>query len=392
MFCSVKIKRMDMFKAFIILLGLSFMLVSCQEVDEMSSSDEVLNVEISNKRLDFQDVSTFFKLTSIEISSTTALRIGDYVEDFMYVDSLLLLVEHFSGKITAINLDGEIEWQLIKSTDDPKLFGSIGIVDFNESEKLVEVYDYRSLSFYRYGMKGDFVDRVRSDIDFSDRALFKDEGSLYDISDFVNRHYVEVGAYRFLALNTKGGVSFFNECKELDPNDVIFSDNNRFNSYGGKVYYQSEFMPYLSLCSIGSVDLKANVYFGYGENSQEVLENKSIKRKGSYIFKEGVPHITQAVIKEGDVYTTYYAGGGPGLFIGSAEQEKVNANYLMFKDVPLGKPGRYWNGYFLSKITVDEKKMFNSDRILGSSFYDEIIENRSIDNTSTAYTLSLLEF
>lgn len=307
-----------------------------------------------------QKCDDVFDLRIIDIDEKTSLLVGGTVRDFIPFKDKIVLIDQYANRLTAVDYNGKILWQLRGGEDAQASFTSMFTVRFNNYSKLIEVFDDIRFSVFRYDEFGNFVSKRLENIQFLDRIAVSEQEVLYDLN-FNPKAYLDDQrrAYDF-ALSSDGvDIRKFKRNDNYTPGYVAYVTHDNFNYVDGEVYHHKNFFDTINIVDRSGAVAAYTIRFDHGERSQDIITKAGSHDRVDYIAKESVPYIIQSVPIGNKVFSTYRNGKRKAFHVVDKNGGDVlNSFYLQHGDHIFFAPLVYRQGSFFSLLFDSQTKEF----------------------------------
>lgn len=383
-----------MLKLFVIIGSLAFFF-SCTPHNETTNQEglTIPSYLIDNSAVvSLQSCEDLFDLRVIELDEEASVLVGGAVRDFIPFADKVVLVDRHASRLTAVDFDGDILWQLKSQNTPLNSFSSIFTARLNPFNKLIEVFDDNSFSVYSFDESGKFVSKRKEVTSLLDRVAFSDVEVVYDLNFFPKAYLDPDGtAYDFARSSDGLNIVKFKKNGSFDPDDSAYVTFDNFNLVGDDIYHHKNFFDTINRVNIDAVEPIYTIKCKQGESAQEIMTNLGLNDKVSYIMKESVPFVIQSVPIEYKVYSTYRKGRRKGIHvIDERSVELVNAFYLRHEEHIFPAPIIYRDGYFFSMLfdsQLSEIKELKSNPEFPESFSADQVSSFSPDSDLEKLTL-----
>jgi len=387
------------FKASVVLLG--FVVHGCNADDRASQngvSSEFTDYQLTIESADeIANVANLFKdVAAIKLSPGVAEYVGS-IFHFFVVDSVgIVLVDEISRTITRLNNSGGIVWQISARSDDYRYFNSIEEFTFDQFNRRIIVYDDSRLFAYDLDGRPLGVEAV-SDFDYNQMVSLSREDVFYSTQGYINGGLSDKPKQLVWVKNGRIQKSFVEKVFQ-DPPFTFVGGMNEFNFLKGEVHYHAALRDSFYKIDFADVSPAFTFSFNSEESTDELMRDKMVARKLSYISKNNVPFVINLAADDDNVLVSYKKAKSNYVAILDREVNEwlLNNQYLRYHDLVFRAPSLYWNGYFLIMIPEYRVKHFSKipDNVTAvSEHWKEELEklDESYDGLG-AKTLYLLKY
>ena len=265
------IRRILFFQVLLVFL-LCVTVLSCQR--EPNSQAGLPHFVIENHKIrDKEDLSSHFQALTIEVDGATSARIPGVTRNFAYTDSTLFLIyPQRNNQIVAVDLDGNIKWDLVADSDPLTSFSSLSAYHFDLENQEINVFDDQKHRIYVYDFMGEHLRTEEIPTlyinDFfllpTGERLFSTNAMLNTFED--NQDKTALVAY-FAGNNTATPDQILLKNPFYDPNRIRFSDTHDFFRDGqGNTFYHRDFGD--TLFQIQNMVAVPRLTYSYAENDK----------------------------------------------------------------------------------------------------------------------------
>lgn len=366
-------------KCFFVCFCMIFVIVSCGSEDV--GNHKVINViEVDNNNsMSVLSADEYLDLVKISISAEDVLRIGGAVRDFIPLDGKIVLIDRYKHVLTAIDLSGNVLWQLEGKNNDHEVFASVNVVNYNIYSGQIEVYDDLSHQLYLFDIDGRFINRRSEPANFLDRIPINAEYWVYDLM-FAPKAFRDEDGTVYNYGVSKDGVSFdkLSVNNNWKPGRVPYMTFENFSTVDDQVFHHHSFQDTVYKVGLESSEPAYVFRFSHGESAQEVIIRNNVERPFAHIYEENLSYPLQSVPVNGRVYSMYRSSQGRALAINdlNSGESLLNTRYLSLDNELIPPPIKYRNGYFLSMIYDSQKDEL--DAAMKSDAFPEDFDPKSI--------------
>ena len=353
---------------------------SCHRESEPAS--ELPNMVIENHKIrGKEDLSSHFQALTIEVDGATSARIPGVTRNFEYADNLLFLIyPEPDNQIIAVDMQGNIRWELVADSDPLTLFSSLSAYHFDLDRKEVSVFDNQKQLIYLYDFAGKYLRTQEAPaLYINDLFIFPTGERLFSITsiknEFENDEYKAALVAYSAGNNTATPERILLKDPFYDPKRVIFSDAYDFFRDGqGNTFYHRDFGD--TLFQIQNMVAMPRLTYSYAENDkrrQVLTDPKSNPIILANFLENNIPYSNFIALLPDDYFLMSYTYNAKEFFtmINMKNQETL-FNTELFQCDGKNFSGRldYSSGILLNQMYAGNYQQLNGQQSNDDEFED----------------------